>query len=121
MAFTKEFVVDLVKTHDNYYGWPNLVQFVQAHWKITHSSYPDGEAVHYFVKELNVDEVTEETYLAIDEVTDSVLEQWVTADLTADEVTAVENHSISIIRSSHFRSSLTTHYQNPDSLVVPLI
>lgn len=114
MAFAKQFVVDLVKTHDNYYGWPNAVGFVRAHWNITHSDYPSGEAKHYFVAELDVDAITADSFVAIDDVTDAILEQWVTGGMTSEDVLGIENNAISLIRSSHFIESLTTHYTNPN-------
>lgn len=121
MAFNKEFIIDSVKTIDNYFGWPNAVAFVQARWKITHTDYPEGAAYHVFVQELDVESITESTFVLIDDVTDQLIEQWVTSKLDPETVIRIEMNALEVIKASHYHSALTTHYQNPDMLHPPLI
>lgn len=121
MAFSKQFVVDVVKTHDDYYGWQNAVAIVQARWIITHSDFPLGEAVHVFTQELDCQAITEESYIPIENVTDADYERWVTAAMSPELITNIENHSLAYIKKTHRMASLTTHYQNPDMAGPPLV
>lgn len=114
MAFNKQFVVDVVKVHDNYFGWENAVALVQARWIITHSEYPLGQATHVFTQELDCESITEESFIAIDDVTDADYERWVTASLNPQTVASIEDHSLNYIKKTHRIASLTTHYTNPD-------
>jgi len=121
MAFNKQFVVDVVKTHEDYFGWANAVALVQARWIITHSEYPLGEAVHTFVQEIDCEGITEESFISIDDVTDADYERWVTASLSPQVIASIEDHSLRHIKKTHRIASLTTHYTNPDMMGPPLV
>jgi hypothetical protein len=118
MAFSREFIVDAVYKQEEYFGWENTVLMVEARWKITHSDFPGAAVFHRFVVDLDTTFLSHDTYVPIDQVTDAILEEWVTAPLTQDQISAIEGNALPALRRIHYKNSLTVHYQNPD-LVTP--
>ena len=114
MSYTREFIKDKILTHDEYYGWQNTIAVIYARWKITNSQYPDGFAYHYFHKELDVDAITQDTFIAIDDVTDEQLEAWCVAGLSNNTIVEIETHNLAEIQARHKMAQLTEHYTNPD-------
>lgn len=114
MSYSREFIKDRVLTHDNYYGWENAIAVIFARWKITNSQYPDGFSYHNFVKELDVNAITRDTWVPINEVTDAQLETWCTQGLTANTIAEIETHHLTQIQQQHNMAQLTEHYVNPD-------
>ena len=117
MAFTHEFVVDRVLVHDNYFGFQNAVKLIQAHWVIRHTEYPDGRAHHYFEIKFDLDDpgLDPETYVPISDVSDAVIEQWLTGDLTYTQINDINANAFPMIQRVHEIESLETWYENPDA------
>jgi hypothetical protein len=114
MSFSREFIVDTIKTHDAYYGYVNAIAIVSARWKITNSQYPNGCAYHCFMKELDVDSLTPACFLPIEDVSNEQLEQWCIADMSPNTIAEIELMALIEIKRSHAMQSLTTYYQNPE-------
>lgn len=114
MSYAREFIKDKVLTHDSYYGWDNAVAVVHARWKITNSQYPQGFAYHHFMQELDVDHIERDTFIAIADVTDAILETWCTRHLGNNNIVEIETNSLAEIQRCHRMAQLTTHYKNPD-------
>jgi hypothetical protein len=114
MPFNTEFIVDLVKTHDEIYGFENAIALIQARWKITHTEYPNGYVYHAFRKYFHHDTYTLETFTPVDQVTNEMMEQWLTADLSPDVKNDIFHRAFPIIQQVDAEHGLTTHYQNPD-------
>jgi hypothetical protein len=114
MAYTKEFIVDRVYTQPEYYGWVDTVLLVEARWKITHNDYPNASSYHLFRTELDTTDLSHDTYVPLADVTDAMLEQWVTSQLTPDQVRAIEGAALPALRYMHYKSTLNEHYSNPD-------
>ena len=115
MSYSREFIKDKVLKYDEYYGWENAIAFIYARWKITNSQYPDGFAYHYFQKELNVDAITKETFISIDDVTDEQLEAWCISGISNNTIEEIQMHNLPVIQQSHKLAQMTTHYENTDT------
>ena len=119
MSYTRKFIKDRLLTHDEYYGWQNAIAVIYARWKITNSQYPDGFAYHYFQKELNVDAITQDTFIAIDDVTDEQLEAWCVAGLSDNTIVEIETHNLAESQARHKMAQLTEYYTKPDIMPSP--
>ena len=116
MAFATEFIVDVVKTHDNIHGFENAIAVIKARWRITHTDYPNGEAFHGFHKYFHHDTYELETFTPIQDVTNEMMEQWVTSAITPETREAIFHRAFTQIQVTDAEHGLTTHYQNPDYL-----
>jgi hypothetical protein len=114
VGFSKEFIVDTIKSHDEKHGYSDVIAIVAARWKITHSDFPNGFVYHGFVIDLDLRSITEDNFTPADQVTNEQLEQWCVANMTPDRILQIENNAIIGIERSHKMNSLTTYYQNPD-------
>jgi len=114
MAFSTEFIVDQVKVHPDLHGFQNAIALIRARWKITNSDHPDGFAYHMFEKAFNEDVYTLETFVAVDDVTDAMMESWLTSALTADTVLRIKMNALPRIEFTHEEARLTVHYVNPE-------
>ena len=114
MSYSKEFIKDKIFVHTEYYGWENAVAVVCARWKITNSQYPDGFAYHYFEKELDVNSITRETFVNIDDLTDADFEAFCAEGLTINSVCEIEMDALAEIRRSHWMATLNTYYENTE-------
>ena len=114
MSYTREFIKDRLLTHDSHAIWSDVIAVVYARWKITNSQYPDGFAYHYFQKELDVNAITQDTFIAIDDVTNEQLETWCVAGLSNNTIVEIETHNLAEIQHRHKMAQLTEHYTNPD-------
>lgn len=114
MGFSKEFIVDTLKSHDEKHGYSDVIAIVMARWKISHSDYPNGYAYHGFVIDLDLRGITEENFIAADEVTDAMIEQWCVERLTPNKIQEIEVNALPAIERMHKMNSLTTYYQNPN-------
>lgn len=120
MAFNLEFIKDTVLTHDEIHGFENAIAYVAARWKITHSDWPNGFVYHGFSKRLPIEELTLETYIPIEDVTDAQLEAWVISDVDADTRLNIQMRALPFIQQKHELFGLTRYYQNPDAPRTPL-
>jgi hypothetical protein len=114
MSYSKEFIKDKILIHELYHQWENVINVIYARWKITNSEYPSGFSYYYFEKELDINVMERDTYIAIDDVTDAQLEAWCVADLTPNTISVIQSDGLAEIRKSHWLSTLTTHYENPE-------
>lgn len=114
MGFSKEFIIDTLKTHDEKHGFPDVISIVMARWKITHSDYPNGYAYHGFAIELDLRGITEENFTMAEDVTNEMVEQWCAERLTPNQISEIEMNCLPGIERMHKLNSLTTYYQNPD-------
>ena len=114
MGFSKEFIVDTIKSHDEKHGYSDVIAIIAARWKIMHSDYPNGFAYHGFIIDLDLRGVTEENFVAAENVTNEMLEQWCLLNITPNQVSEIEMAALPVIERSHKMNSLTTYYQNPD-------
>ena len=112
MSYTREFIKDKILTHDEYYGWQNAIAMVFARWKITNSQYPNGFAYHYFQKELDVNAITTDTFIPVDQVTDAQLEAWCLSGISNNTIAEIETHNLAEIQHRHKMAQLTTYYEN---------
>lgn len=119
MAFSREFIVDQVKVHDSIHGFENAIALIKARWKITHSDYPNGYAYHAFHKYLHHDTYTLETFVPIDQVTNEMMEQWVSADITPEVLNSIYTAALPFIQMKDAEAGLTTYYESADAIVGP--
>jgi hypothetical protein len=119
MAYNTEFIVDQVKVMDEIHQFQNAVTLVKARWRITNTDYPNGEAFHVFHKYFYHDTLEAETFVPIEDVTDAMLEQWVTGGITVEAREAIYARAMVQIQVSHAEHGLTTYYQNPDAPILP--
>lgn len=113
MAFNREFIVDQVKTHDSIHGFENAIALIKARWKITHSDYPNGFAYHVFQKYFHHDTYTLETFVPIEDVTDAMMEQWVSEGISPEAMNEIYNAAFPVIQATDAEVGLTTHFHNP--------
>jgi hypothetical protein len=119
MAFNKQFIVDQVKTHDNIYGFENAIALIKARWKITHSDYPNGFAYHAFHKYFHHDTYNLETFTPIQDVTDAMMEEWVSGAISPEAMNEIYNAAFPYIQATDAEHGLTTYYQNPEVTGMP--
>ena len=115
MSFTKEFVVNEVRVHSEIHGFTNAIALIIAHWRITHSDYPNGVAYHFFRKYFHHDLYTLETFTPVEDVTDAMMEQWLTADMTPESIIEIENRAMDVIKQKDAEAGLQVYYTAADS------
>jgi len=116
MAFNREFIVDQVLTHDQIDDMQNVIAVIKARWKITHSDYPNGFAYHAFNKYYYEGDFDLDNFIPIEDVTDAILEQWVTSSMVPDTVNEIYVAAMPLIRAKDAEHGLTIHFQNPEAL-----
>jgi len=112
MAYNLEFIVDQVKVHPEIHKFVNGIALIRARWKITNTDYPDGFAYHLFQKSFSHDSYTLDTFVAAEDVTDAMMEEWVTGDMHADTKQRIKMASLQQIMFSHEEAQLTTYFEN---------
>ena len=82
--YNTEFIVTKVYVLRNYNGFSDVITRVEAHWKITNSQYPRGFSKYDLSNdiELNVDP---QTFIPLDQVEHSLMEGWLTKDMSVQD------------------------------------
>ena len=112
MAYNLEFIVDQVKVHPEIHQFVNGIALIRARWKITNTDYPDGFAYHLLQKSFSHDSYTLETFVPAEDVTDAMMEEWLTGDMHANTKQNIKMASLQQIMFSHEEAQLTTYYEN---------
>lgn len=113
MSINKEFIPDILKKYDNYFGFENVISYIQARWKLTDSEYPNGVTYHSFNIKLDLTNLSNETFTPIDQITNETLELWCTQSISTTQRLEILNRALMPIISSHEINSMTTYYVNP--------
>ena len=114
MTINKEFIVDVVKKYDNYFGFENVISYIRARWKLTDPEYPNGSTYHVFNCKLDLGNLTPETFKPIDQVTNTEMEQWCEQTLSTAQKLDILNRAGEPIKYSHEINSMSVYYINPD-------
>ena len=112
MARQLEFIKDEVLVQD-IHGFTGAIAVVKGRWKVKCTDYPNGFSYHRFYKVFDDDTLTLETFVALDDVTDEMLETWVVGDVSEDTKQKIYQAALPVIRQTHFEAGLTRHYRNP--------
>lgn len=114
MAFNREFIVDQILVHEQLDDMQNAIASIKARWKITHSDYPNGVAYHVFHKIYLEGEFDLDNFIPIEDVTNAVMEQWLTANISPEAINEIYNAAFPQIKTTDATFGLTTYYENPD-------
>lgn len=112
MAFNRQFIVDQVKVYPEIHKFVNGIGLIRARWRITHTDHPDGYADHLFEKAFHHDSFELDTFVAIDDVTDAMMEEWLTADMLEATKQRIMMANLERIRRSHEEAQLSTYFEN---------
>jgi hypothetical protein len=112
MAFNTQFVVDQVKVYPEIHKFTNGISLIRAHWIITNTDHPDGAAHHVFEKSFSHDSFTLETFVPVEDVTDAMMEEWVTSSIAADTIQKIKMAALERIRFTHEEAQMTTYFEN---------
>ena len=112
MAFNTQFIVDKVSVYPEIHGFTNGIGQIRARWRITNTDHPDGFSDHLFEKNFHHDTFELDTFVQIADVTDAMMEEWVTAGMADETKQRVKMANLERIRLSHEEAQLTTYFEN---------
>ena len=110
MAYNREFIVDKIYVIDDFHGWIKTVARVEAYWKITNDEYPKGFKNYDLSKDLPIEDITRDTWVDIDKVTNNHLEAWVTVGMTTQDKLEIELESQPELIKTNRMDSWVVHY-----------